>query len=190
MISNAMLSFWLLLSLTSIHTSGAFPIISSQAQWSRIHESTSTIRLDYKSPSDSSTDNNDTTNDASTESKKRKKSFVIPNPPLKAPFPNGLCKGTIINLPKSLHYDLDTNPTSTLFLQPRDIQVWLPPQYDTYPELDFPVLYCHDGQNMMFDSSSWTGSSWRLAGALTRLSERGLLKTPMGVPPIVVLLPR
>ena len=39
----------------------------------------------------------------------------------------------------------------------------------------------------MEDSSSWTGSSWRLTGALSRLSERGMLR--IDTPPIVVLLP-
>ena len=37
------------------------------------------------------------------------------------------------------------------------------------------------------DSSSWTGSSMRLAGALTRLSERNMLRT--ATPPIVVCIP-
>ena len=39
----------------------------------------------------------------------------------------------------------------------------------------------------MEDTSSWTGSSWRLVGALTRLSERNMLHT--GTPPIVVCIP-
>ena len=39
----------------------------------------------------------------------------------------------------------------------------------------------------MEDASSWTGSSWRLIGAITRLSERKMLSTD--VPPIVVCIP-
>lgn len=39
----------------------------------------------------------------------------------------------------------------------------------------------------MDDASSWTGSSWRLIGALTRLSERNMLATE--TPPIVVCIP-
>lgn len=39
----------------------------------------------------------------------------------------------------------------------------------------------------MDDSSSWTGSSWRLTGALTRLSERSMFRTD--TPPVVVLIP-
>eukprot|EP00961_Rhodomonas_salina_P265906 3594454-Rhodomonas_salina.4 len=29
-----------------------------------------------------------------------------------------------------------------------DIHVWLPPSYDKVPEKRYPVLYCHDGQNL------------------------------------------
>jgi S-formylglutathione hydrolase FrmB len=39
----------------------------------------------------------------------------------------------------------------------------------------------------MDDASSWTGSSWRLTGALTRLSERNMFRTD--TPPVVVLIP-
>lgn len=39
----------------------------------------------------------------------------------------------------------------------------------------------------MDDSSSWTGSSWRLTGALTRLSERNMLR--IDTPPVVVMIP-
>lgn len=39
----------------------------------------------------------------------------------------------------------------------------------------------------MTDTSSWTGSSWRLIGAITRLSERKMLRSE--TPPIVVMIP-
>ena len=32
-------------------------------------------------------------------------------------------------------------------LKPRDVAVWLPPNYDTDPTRRYPVLYMHDGQN-------------------------------------------
>lgn len=121
-------------------------------------------------------------------------SLSYPQRPLTPPFPNGLCNGRLVTLPPSEHYLLDSNLSgNTLLLPQRDIQVWLPPQYDQHPTMKFPVLYCHDGQNAMQDSTSWTGYSWRLAGALTRLSERQLLtkdKTnTINAPPIVVLIP-
>mmetsp|Transcript_25237 Transcript_25237/g.29208 ORF Transcript_25237/g.29208 Transcript_25237/m.29208 type:complete len:378 (+) Transcript_25237:413-1546(+) len=112
--------------------------------------------------------------------------------PLTPPFPNGLNNGRLVTLPPSHHYKLDTNLSgNTLLLPPRDIQVWLPPDYDKYPNMKFPVLYCHDGQNAFDDSTSWTGYSWRLTGALTRLAERKLLTqtTSTYSPPIVVSIP-
>lgn len=108
---------------------------------------------------------------------------------LKAPFPNGLNGGRIVTLPPSQHYDLDES-SSPLLLPPRDISVWLPPDYDKHPDMHFPVLYVHDGQNAIEDEASWTGYSWRLAGALTRLAERKLLKTTeTNSPPIVIMMP-
>jgi pimeloyl-ACP methyl ester carboxylesterase len=133
------------------------------------------------------------------------KNKVVELPPLpKPPFPNGPCGGKVIVIPGL--YD-DFHP----LLVPRDVSVWLPPHYDTTTtsrrnahddqqhdhHYRFSVLYCHDGQNVLDDASSWTGVSWRLPGALMRLSERGLLMnkngggpaTAGGPPPIVVLLP-
>lgn len=115
-----------------------------------------------------------------------------PTRPLEPPFPDGLNKGRIVTLPPSDHFLLDRKLSgNSLLLPPRDILVWLPPDYDLHPDMSFPVLYCHDGQNAIQDSSSWTGSSWRLAGALTRLSERRLLTrtTETNSPPILVLIP-
>lgn len=72
-------------------------------------------------------------------------------------------------------------------LPSRDVRVWLPEEYNQneYSQHSFPVLYCHDGQNAFEDERSWTGSSWRLVGALTRLHERNLLEAI----PIVVCVP-
>lgn len=108
---------------------------------------------------------------------------------LKPPFPNGLNGGRIVTLPPSRHYDV-TKSANSFLLPPRDISVWLPPDYDKHADMAFPVLYVHDGQNAMMDESSWTGYSWRLAGALMRLAERKLLDTTeTHSPPIVVMMP-
>lgn len=78
-------------------------------------------------------------------------------------------------------------------LPPRPVEVWLPPDYykssdsETQQIRQHPVLYVHDGQNAVIDSHSWTGSCWRLPGALTRLHERRLLKDN-NVLPILVLV--
>jgi len=140
-----------------------------------------------------------TTSDSITHHQQPSLSHKIERP-LAPPFPNGSCGGTVVTLPRRdlfpgsdnpfLNVNLD--PFSSLenvVLPPRDIQVWLPREYHSseYRNQRFPILYCHDGQNAMDDSSSWTGSSWRLIGALTRLSERKMLRTD--APPIVVCIP-
>mmetsp|Transcript_8735 Transcript_8735/g.18346 ORF Transcript_8735/g.18346 Transcript_8735/m.18346 type:complete len:423 (-) Transcript_8735:69-1337(-) len=117
--------------------------------------------------------------------------------PLSPPFPNGQCGGTVITLPAEEMYSTKGDgllsvlslpaTVSNFMLTPRDISVWLPKEYDfvEFKRVDFPVLYCHDGQNAYEDSSSWTGSSWRMIGALTRLYERDMIE----IPPIVVMIP-
>lgn len=110
---------------------------------------------------------------------------------LTPPFPNGLCGGRIITIPPQDTYGIDVNLANInlggdLILPPRDIRVWLPPDYNETNR--HPVLYTHDGNNAMDDQTSWTGRSWRLAGALTRLADHHLLKEYHPLP-IVVLLP-
>ncbi len=53
------------------------------------------------------------------------------------------------------------------FVQPREVQVWLPPDYDKEPQRRYPVLYLHDGQNM-FDASQ-AGAEWQLDETAQRL---------------------
>lgn len=113
---------------------------------------------------------------------------------LEPPFPSGLCGGTLLNIPPEETFGIDVNLASinlggNLVLPPRNIQVWLPPGYDPHKEDQrHPTLYVHDGQNAMEDSSSWTGTSWRLTGALTRMADHGLFREDLQLP-ILVLLP-
>ncbi len=132
--------------------------------------------------------------------------LTIPQRPLQPPFPDGICGSRLVTLsPEDLNWESTSasendlaaiienglSSFSSSILPPRNITVWLPPDYDAHPEMKFPVLYCHDGQNAMIDSTSWTGYSWRLAGALTRLAERNMLTktTEICSPPIVVMMP-
>lgn len=101
----------------------------------------------------------------------------VPKRKLTPPFPDGPCGGQLVSL--------SPGTKNALLVPERYIQVWLPPGYETTSELRYPTLYCHDGQNTINDDESWTGRSWRLAGALTRLSEHSLIQSL----PIVVLLP-
>jgi len=55
----------------------------------------------------------------------------------------------------------------------RDVIVWLPPGYDANPQRRYPVLYMHDGQNLMDSATSFSGE-WRVdetAGQLVRSGE-------------------
>lgn len=106
---------------------------------------------------------------------------------LEPPFPDGPCGGTLVVIPPEETFGVDVklatiNLGGDLVLPPRSLKVWLPPGYSS----GHPTLYVHDGQNSMEDLESWTGASWRLAGALTRIADHGLLQGPL---PVVVLLP-
>ncbi|MBN2046252.1 MAG: alpha/beta hydrolase [Anaerolineaceae bacterium] len=60
-------------------------------------------------------------------------------------------------------------------LLPRDVEVWLPPQYAEEPSHRFPVIYMHDGQNLFEPEKSYSGVTWGVAEAITRLSGEGLI---------------
>lgn len=61
-------------------------------------------------------------------------------------------------------------------LLPRDIIVWLPPDYDMEPEKRFPVLYMHDGQNIFDAVTSYTGVDWQADETATRLISEGKMQ--------------
>lgn len=56
---------------------------------------------------------------------------------------------------------------------PHDVIVWLPPSYTTLTEARFPVLYVHDGQNLMDPATAFGGQDWRLDETATELIEDG-----------------
>jgi predicted alpha/beta superfamily hydrolase len=45
-------------------------------------------------------------------------------------------------------------------IPPRDIIVWLPPSYEKESEMRYPVLYMHDGQNIIDPATSFTQIDW------------------------------
>jgi hypothetical protein len=79
----------------------------------------------------------------------------IPTPP----FPDGPCGGRVVTIPGEELFKQNNsflNPALNPFaswrdvvLPKRDVGVWLPKEYDLneFKAEDFPVLYCHDGQN-------------------------------------------
>src|SRR3989304_2041568 len=51
----------------------------------------------------------------------------------------------------------------------RDIIAWLPPSYNKDAGRRYPVLYMHDGQNIMNPKTSFNGTDWRVDETLTKL---------------------
>jgi predicted alpha/beta superfamily hydrolase len=51
----------------------------------------------------------------------------------------------------------------------RDFFVWLPAGYDDNTSKRYPVLYMHDGQNLIDPKTSFAGKDWQVDEALTRL---------------------
>ncbi|HTR80965.1 MAG TPA: alpha/beta hydrolase-fold protein [Bacteroidota bacterium] len=45
---------------------------------------------------------------------------------------------------------------------PRDVIIWLPPSYEKNPSKKYPVLYMHDGQNIIDPLTSFGGLDWRV----------------------------
>ncbi|MBV6513624.1 MAG: hypothetical protein FMNOHCHN_03159 [Ignavibacteriaceae bacterium] len=58
----------------------------------------------------------------------------------------------------------------------RDIIVWLPPSYRKDLKKYYPVLYMHDGQNIMDPKTAYVGVDWRVDETLTSLIKKGLMK--------------
>ncbi|MGI9517997.1 MAG: alpha/beta hydrolase-fold protein [Pirellulaceae bacterium] len=60
-------------------------------------------------------------------------------------------------------------------LRPRDVIVWLPPDYDDNDDARYPVLYMHDGQNIVDPATSSFGVDWAIDETLTELIAEGKL---------------
>lgn len=63
---------------------------------------------------------------------------------------------------------------------PRDVIVWLPPDYDNSEER-YPVLYMHDGQNIVDPQTSAFGVDWQIDESCTQLIGEGV------IPPLIVV---
>lgn len=51
----------------------------------------------------------------------------------------------------------------------RNVDVWLPPGYDTDTSQRYPVVYMQDGQNLFYPKHSYTGDEWGVDEAMTEL---------------------
>jgi predicted alpha/beta superfamily hydrolase len=58
------------------------------------------------------------------------------------------------------------------WVRPRDVLVWLPPDYGRDPGRRYPVLYVHDGNNVFDDSTSFAGE-WGLDETAERMIRAG-----------------
>lgn len=62
-------------------------------------------------------------------------------------------------------------PIDSQFVDRRYVDVWLPPGYfsATTKARRYPVIYCHDGQNIFDPATSFIGVDWGVDETLTRL---------------------
>jgi predicted alpha/beta superfamily hydrolase len=69
---------------------------------------------------------------------------------------------------------LDRHPDfPSRFVEPRHVDVWLPPGYNPAGDARYPVVYMHDGQNLFEPPRSLSGADWGIDKALVRLVEAG-----------------
>jgi predicted alpha/beta superfamily hydrolase len=58
----------------------------------------------------------------------------------------------------------------------RDFFVWLPPEYDENIARRYPVLYMHDGQNLIDPKTAYAGKDWQVDETVTRLIKEYRIK--------------
>jgi len=97
--------------------------------------------------------------------------------------PSAFAKGTAIDPMQKVRYGrverYDNFPST--FVEPRHIEIWLPPSYDGRRE--HAVLYMHDGQ-MLFDAeTTWNKQSWAVDQVAAPMIDRGLLRNFIVVAP-------
>lgn len=56
------------------------------------------------------------------------------------------------------------------------VDTWLPEDYSQNPEVRYPVIYMHDGQNLYDASTTWNHQSWEMDQAMCKLENKFKLK--------------
>ncbi|MEM1009688.1 MAG: alpha/beta hydrolase-fold protein, partial [Myxococcota bacterium] len=88
------------------------------------------------------------------------------------------------------HYQPDPTMLGTLDIhrqltydgiQPRDVLVWLPPNYQAQTQQRYPVLYMHDGQNLFDPTTSYVGIDWEIDQCIQQLTTEQRIQTPIVV---------
>lgn len=72
------------------------------------------------------------------------------------------------------HFNFPSN-----YVEPRQVDVWLPPGYEADNGRSYPVLYMHDGQNLFDPKTSYTGIPWAVDKAVLKLADQGTIKPPI-----------
>ncbi len=62
------------------------------------------------------------------------------------------------------------------FIEPRNVDVWVPPGYEQNKSERFPVIYMHDGQNLFDPNLSFIGVAWGIDQTMTRLIRQGTIR--------------
>lgn len=59
----------------------------------------------------------------------------------------------------------------SLFINPRNVEIWLPPDYDEEHADGYAVLYMHDGQNLFESQKSFIGVDWGMDETMALLCQ-------------------
>jgi len=59
--------------------------------------------------------------------------------------------------------------SSRIFGNTRLLRVWLPPEYDGWGAIHYPVLYLNDGQNLFDPATAFAGVHWQVGETAARL---------------------
>ena len=61
-------------------------------------------------------------------------------------------------------------------IEPRNVHIWLPPNYDSTGKTRYAVIYCHDGQNVFDPATSSFGIDWSLDETADSLIHNGVCR--------------
>lgn len=67
------------------------------------------------------------------------------------------------------------------YIESRNVDVWLPDDYDDHPDRRYAVVYLHDGQNLFDPHLSFSGVDWGIHESLSRLQDQGRIRNAIAV---------
>lgn len=67
------------------------------------------------------------------------------------------------------------------FVESRNVDVWVPDNYDPNGERSYSVVYLHDGQNLFKPTDAFAGIDWGIHESLSRLMEAGQIDHTIAV---------